>query len=424
MKMHLVGCSHHNSSIAVRERLSFTPEQAHDCLLRFHKRFPNTEAVLLSTCNRTEMYTAAANDDVCPSPNEVVDFLADYHHLTPIEIIDDLFQHSDEAVVHHLFTVASSLDSMVVGEAQILSQVKKAYELATQHNDAMPLTHTVFQRAINVAKRVSTETAIHEKRISIPSVAISDFASQIFARFDDKKVVVIGAGEMGEETLTYLIDRGTKDIVVVNRNFERARELAERTSGVAAQWDQLDQLLIDADLIISTTGATEPVVKLSDYRRIEKQREQRTLFMLDLAVPRDIEAAIGDRLNVYLYTIDDLKSVCEQNMRSREKEWPRAEKIIKHETERFMVELSHRATGPTIRRLKEQADEIKIDELSRLLNKLEGIDPKSRKEIERSFDRIVNKLLHPPLESLREDAKDGTPHHLLDALKRLFQLEQ
>lgn len=423
MKINLIGCSHHESAIAVREQLAFTPQQAEDALSQFRSRYPDTEAVLLSTCNRTEFYTAAGEDQNCPSPEEIADFLAGYHGISPVEVLEDLFQRTGADVVRHLFTVAASLDSMVVGEAQILSQVKQAYDLATRHNDAMPLTHTIFQRAINVAKRVATETAIQERRVSIPSVAVADFASQIFERFDDKKVIVIGAGEMGEETLTYLIDRGANDIVITNRHYDRAADLAQRMRGVAEGWDQLDRLLVEADLVISTTGASEPIVTLDDYMRVEKSRQQKTLFILDLAVPRDFDAKIGDRINVFLYTVDDLKDVCDKNVKLREKEWPKALKIIEHETEKFMAELSHRATGPTIRRLKLMADEMKQDELDRLLRKLDQLDMKSRREIEMSFDRLVNKLLHPPLESLRDHSKDGTPHGLIDALRRLFQLK-
>jgi glutamyl-tRNA reductase len=319
--------------------------------------------------------------------------------------------------------VAASLDSMVVGEAQILSQVKQAYEMAGAQNSAGPLTHTAFQAAIRVAKRVATQTRINEKRVSIPSVAVADFASGIFERFDDKRVLVIGAGEMGEETLRYLIDEGAHDITIINRSLPRAEELAARTRGRAEPWDRLFELLVEADLVISTTGAKEPIVTLEQYRQVEQQRGQRPIFVLDLAVPRDFDPAVGSEgINVYLYSIDDLRKACDKNRAAREREWPKAERIIEEETARFMTELHHRATGPTIRRLKDRADQVKVEELERLLNKLTGLDERQRKEIERSFDRVVNKLLHPPLESLRDEAQSGAPQGLIEALKRLFQL--
>lgn len=424
MKLQMVGCSHHTAPVEVRERLAFTPEQTLIALQQLRQRFPSAESVLISTCNRIEVYTAAEEDADCPTHHQVVDFLAEFHRLDPMEIFDALFERTGEDVVRHLFTVASSLDSMVVGEAQILSQVKQAYEMATNAQNAGTITNTVFQSAIRVAKRVANETAINQKRVSIPSVAVADFARQIFERFDDKHVLVIGAGEMGEETLRYLIDAGARDIAVVNRSLTRAERLAAEVGGAAYPWDSLHERLVIADLVIGTTGASEPIVTAAQYVQIEQRRHQRPLFMLDLAVPRDFDPAIGDCTGVYLYSIDDLKKACDANRRAREKEWPKAERIIESETARFMADWHHRATAPTIRRLKAQAEQIKKDELARLLNKVEGLDDRTRGEIERSFDRLVNKLLHPPLESLRDEAASGTPHRLLDALKRLFQLSE
>ncbi|MCY2995211.1 MAG: glutamyl-tRNA reductase [Planctomycetota bacterium] len=423
MKLQMVGCSHHNAPVEVRERLAFSPAQILSALSQLRERFPGSEAVLISTCNRVEVYTAAEDSAVCPSHRDVVDFLAEFHRLDALEVFDALFERTGEDAVRHLFTVASSLDSMVVGEAQILPQVKQAYETARTTNNAGPLTNAVFQAALRVAKRVASETSINQRRVSIPSVAVADFASQIFERFDDKQVLVLGAGEMGEETVRYLQHEGARDIAVVNRTLERAQGLAARVGGVAYPWDQRFRLLVAADVVIGTTGAVEPVVTAADYQQLEAERNQRPLFLLDLAVPRDFDAAIGEFLGVYLYTLNDLQQACEANRRAREKEWPKAEKIIEEETARFMTDLSHRATGPTIKRLKAQADEVKQDELTRLLNKLGGLDERTRSEIERSFERLVNKLLHPPLESLRDEAASGPPHKLLDALKRLFQLK-
>jgi glutamyl-tRNA reductase len=421
--MQIIGCSHHTSTVEIRERLAFNPDQAKSALSRLRDRFPECEAVLLSTCNRVEVYTASENPNTCPSHHDLVEFLAEFHGLEAVDIFDELFERTGEDAVRHLFTVAASLDSMVVGEAQILSQVKQAYEMAGAISSTGPLTHAAFQAAIRVAKRVATDTRINEKRVSIPSVAVADFAAGIFERFDDKRVLVIGAGEMGEETLRYLIDEGAHDITIINRSLARAEDLAARTRGRAEPWDRLLELLTEADLVISTTGAKEPIVSLAEYRAIEQRRRQRPIFILDLAVPRDFDPEIGSvGINVYLYSIDDLRQECDRNRAAREREWPKAEKIIEEETARFMAELHHRATGPTIRRLKERAELVKDEELARLLNKLNHLDERSRKEIERSFERVMNKLLHPPLESLRDEAQSGAPHGLLEALKRLFQL--
>lgn len=423
MRLQMIGCSHHRSSVEVRERIAFSPDQTRVALGRLRERYPTTEAVLLSTCNRVELYVAAEQPDSCPTHEEMVAFFADFHGLSASEIFDDLFERTGEDVIRHLFTVAASLDSMVVGEAQIVAQVKQAYEMARAGDSAGPLLHTAFQAAIRVAKRVASETAIQQRRLSIPSIAVADFARQFFERFEDKKILVIGAGEMGEETLRYLLDESARDITIINRNFERAVALAERTAGRALPWNQLPYLLADADIVISTTGATQPIVTADMFAVIAARRAQRTLFVLDLAMPRDFEPAIGDFQGVYLYSIDDLRKVCDENRKAREKEWPRAQHIIEEEAQRFMRELYHRATGPTIKRLKERADETKADELARLFNKLGPLDDRTREEISRAFDRLVNKLLHPPLESLRDEAHSGPPHGLLEALKRLFRLQ-
>jgi glutamyl-tRNA reductase len=423
MKLQMIGCSHQHSSLAARERLAFSPDQVGEALDRLRQRYPQVETVLLSTCNRVEIYTAAEDSDAGPSHEEIAQFMADFHRLPMYEIFNELFERSGEDAVRHLFTVAASLDSMVVGEPQILSQVKAAYELAKDHQSAGPLTHGIFQAAVRVAKRVASETTLHQRRVSIPSVAVGDFARGIFEQFEDKKTLVIGAGEMGEETLRYLQNEGAHDVRVVNRNFERAAELARRWQGQAEPWERLPQLLADVDLVISTTGADEPVVTLAMFKQIEARRYQRPLFVLDLAVPRDFEPAIGERLGVYLYSIDDLREACDKNRRERDNELPAAIHIVEEETSRFMADLHHRATAPIIKRLREGWHQPKDDELRRLFNKLPALDDRARDEISQSFDRLINKLLHPPLESLRSEAEKGPPHGLLDALKRLFQLK-
>ena len=423
MKLQMVGCSHHNTQVALRERLAFSEEQIRDALEQIKVQFPFAEAAILSTCNRVEIYTFAEDANGCPSHHEMVSFMAKFHALEEQEIFDDLAQRTGEEVARHLFTVSASLDSMVVGEPQILSQVKQAYDHARAADSAGPLTHAVFQTAMKVAKRVTSETAIHEKRVSVPSVAVSEISRQFFETFDDKNVLVIGAGEMGRETLVYLRDLGVRDIHVVNRSTERAEALADEFSGQAHPWDQLDQLLSRADMVVSTTGATEPIVTLDRYESIANARGGKQQLILDLAIPRDFHPDIERCDDVYLYSVDDLQKACEANRQARQREWPKAEAIIEDESTRFMAELHHRATGPTIARLKQRAEELKDEELTRLLAKLEHVDDKSREEIQRSFHRLVNKILHPPLESLRDEAASGAPHGLLHALKRLFQLD-
>lgn len=422
MKLQMVGCSYHTASLAIRERLAFTPAQVRAALDAFRVRFPAAEAVFLSTCNRVEIYTAAESPQEAPNAVAIGDFLAQFHGLEPHELSQELNELHDAATVRHLFSVAASLDSMVLGEPQILAQVKQAYQMATEENSAGPLTHSIFQTAVKVARRVANETTINQRRVSVPSVAIGDFARQVFERFDDKRILVLGAGEMAEETLRYLTDEGARNFTILNRGIERAHELAQRWGGQVRPWDKLLNELTAADLVVSTTGAPRPIVTLSDYLKIEPQRYQRPLFIVDLAVPRDFDPAIGERLQVYLYSIDDLRAVCEQHRHERDRELPAAERIVEEETSRFMTDLYHRATGPIIQQLKQDWQRPKDEELRRLFNRLPELDPRSRAEIEQSFERLVNKLLHPPLESLRDEAQHGPPHGLVDALKRLFQL--
>ena len=424
MRLQMVGCSHHSTPVATRERLALSPAQTVQAIDVFRRQFPGIEAVFLSTCNRVEVYTAVDASDHGPSHQQLAEFLAHFHGLELYEIFDDLFERTGEDAVRHLFTVAASLDSMVVGEPQILSQVKQAYQLSNAHDATGPLTHSIFQAALKVARRVASETSINQKRVSVPSIAVCDLARQIFERFDDKQVLVIGAGEMAEETVRYLLDEGAQRVVVVNRTLARAEQLASQCGGRAAPWEELSTRLIDADLVVSATGAGEPIVQLDDYRRIETQRQQRPLFVLDLAIPHDFDPAIEQCLGVYLYSVDDLREVCARNQRERDKELPAAIEIIEQETATFMVDLHHRATGPIIQRLRQGWQAPKEFELRRLYNKLPELDDRARDEIAQSFDRLINKLLHPPLESLRDEARQGgSPHGLLDALKRLFQLK-
>jgi glutamyl-tRNA reductase len=421
----MIGCSHHHADVTFREKLAFQPTQVAAALAQMRNLFPRTEAVLLSTCNRMELYAAAEDEEDCPTAEQLINFVAEFHGLVPQDIAAELHNLSGEEAVRHLFSTAASLNSMVVGEAQILSQIKQAYDLANAGDSTGPLTHSTFQAAIRVAKRVQNETKLHEKRVSIPSIAVADYASQFFERFDDKVVLIIGAGEMAQETLTYLVDKNVGKTIIVNRNRERADQLAKQTDSEAADWDQLESLLAEADLVVSATAATAPVVTSDMFHQVVEKRYQRPIFILDLAVPRDFDNGISEFINVYLYSIDDIQTVCDANLAARQLEWPKAEKIIAEETDLFMKVLFQRITGPWIGRLKQQANEIKKAELQRLQNKLGDLisDPIVAKEIEIALDRLVNKLLHPPLESLREDVSPDTGTGLLDALKKLFQLK-
>jgi glutamyl-tRNA reductase len=260
--------------------------------------------------------------------------------------------------------------------------------------------------------------------VSIPSVAIADFASRIFERFDDKRVLVIGAGKMAQETLQYLVDAGARHITVLNRDIRRAEALSAQWRGRSAAWSDLARELIAADLVVSTTGADRPVVALADYQqKIARGRYQRPLFILDLAMPRDFEPAIGQELGVYLYGIDDLSEACERNRRARADALPAAERIIDEEVDSFVADTRRRASGPVIARLREGLESTQSSELERLYDRLPDLDERTRQEIRQFSDRLVAKMLHPPLESLRDETRNGTQHGLLEALQRLFQLK-
>lgn len=427
MKLVMVGCSHHRTPVELRERLAFNNDQAIRAMNSLSQLYPGTEAVLLSTCNRVELYAACADDDVkIPNPAELAKFIADFHELEPDVLLKHLVQFDNREAVQHLFAVAASLDSMIVGEAQIIAQVKQAYELARNAEQTGPITHAVFQHASYVAKRVASETSIQRRRISIPSVAVSEVAAEFFERFDDKQITLIGAGEMGEETLRYLLEAGAKKVTIVNRSTQRATELAQKLAGKVVPWEFLTEQLQEADMVVSTTGASQPIVDMVMFQALWRKRRQRTMLILDLAVPRDFVSEIGDIDDVYLYTVDDLQKVCDRNRALREQEWPKAKRIIDEETDRFMNDLRHRSTGPVIQRLREQAEAIKEAELTRLMGRLQnkGLDEAAREEIKIAMERIVNKLLHPPLQSLREQDHPEQHATLIDALKRLFQLRE
>lgn len=422
MNVQVVYCNHHTAALSVRERLAFSSEEQ---LLRAYDglraRFPNSEHVVISTCNRVELYSAQEDPADAPNAVQVAEFLSEFHQLPVQDFLGDLLQSSGPAAVKHLFEVASSIDSMVLGETQIVNQVKKAYEAATRSETNGPLTNALFQRALLVSSRVRTETRLVEGKISIASVAVGEFGKSIFSSFADKQVLVLGAGEMAVETLRYLHEEGVHRIILCNRSRERAIPLVEEFGGEYRPWSDLNELLGQADVIISTTGATEPVVRVEQFRTIRQRTGQKPLFILDLGAPRDFEPAIGDLDdNVFLYDIDDLEATCEKNRKLRSREVAKAEQIIHEETERFLQDVYHKATGPIIKQLREQWHEVSRKELEILFRKLPHLSHEDREAIDKTLQRIVNKLLHPPLETLRDEAKVGTPHGLMEAIRKLF----
>lgn len=408
----------------VREKLAFaSEEQLTQAYARWRERHPNSELVLLSTCNRVEIYAAADEENRDLSAELITDFVSQFHNVPTDDFIHSVLSHHGSKAVEHLFEVVCSLDSMVLGEPQIVTQVKDAYRIARENDSCGPLTNVLFQHALAVSARVRSETRLSEGRVSIASVAVGDFGRSIFNRFDNKTVLVIGAGEMAEETLRYLKDEGVQRIVVVNRSQERAEILASQFSGATDSFDNLDEWLGTADVIVSTTGATETVVDRDRFVQVREMSGRKPVFILDLGAPRDFDPQIADvDDDVFLYDIDALEATCERNRRQRKSEIVDAKKIVEQQTERFMHEVYHRATGPVIQRLREQMGKISRSELDILFRKNPELDDLQRAAVEKTVHRIVNKLLHPPLESLKDEARAGTPHGLLDAVKRLFKL--
>ena len=416
-------CTHQTTPLAIRERLAFSsPDQLAAAYSTLKDRFPDTETVILSTCNRVELYVARHSDAEPITPPMLAQFLSEVHGVPLDEFVGELRAATGSEAVRHLFEVISSLDSMVLGEPQIVNQVREAYRIAEAQASCGPIVHALFQGAIRTSSRVRTDTRLAEGKVSIASVAVGDFAKSIFDHFDDKLVLVIGAGEMAEETLRYLKDEGVRDIVVVNRSPERAQRVASEWGGRAVPWSELNSWLGRADVIVSTTGADKPIVDARLFKQVRAANPGRTAFILDLGAPRDFDTSVGDLDDVFLYDIDSLKKTCEENRKARIREIDKARELIDEETAKFMAEYYHRASGEVVSRLMQDWHAVSKEELDRLFNKRPNLTEQDREQIERTVERIVNKLLHPPLEALKFEAREGTPHGLINALKRLFRL--
>ncbi len=427
MPIRVIGLNCRIAPIEVRELFSFDLTSVETTLHDWRLQYPEVEAAFVSTCNRTELYVASEKVEL-PSILKVFPFLIAPKHKSDQPAIEfdrysQNFQILSECeAVQHLFSVTSSLDSMILGEPQILSQMKRAYELSVRMKTTGPILNNAFQTAFKTAKRISAETDIFKRRVSIPSVAVVDFVLNIFERLNDKRTLVLGAGEMAEETLKYLADYGAKSVVVANRSREKAEKLALTWHGKVIDWEQRFEALATSDLVICATGASEPTVTLQAYKQVEAERQvSRPLFILDLAVPRNIDVRIGDRANVYLYSVDDLEAVCSRNKELRDREVPKAKQIIQEEALKFVNATGSRSSIETIRMLRESWMQTKEIEVDRLLNKI-SCDQHTEEEIRYAFERLVNKLLHSPTVYLRAATETGSNPRLLDAVKRLFKL--
>jgi glutamyl-tRNA reductase len=408
--------------VQLRERLAFSsPDQLSSAYQCWRQQHPDSELVVLSTCNRVEIYAADERDSDGVSVDDITRFISQFHNVPSDELVGAVLAHSGPAAVSHLFQVACSLDSMVLGEPQIVNQVREAYRVAQEHDACGPLTNVLFQNALQVSALVRTETALADGRVSVASVSVGEFGRSIFSRFDNKLVLVIGAGEMASETLTYLKSEGVRRVVVANRNLERAQILAGEFGGQAVPMEALDEWLAKADVIVSTTGSAQPIVTRDRFAAARQRSNLQPVFILDLAAPRDFDPAISALDDdVYLFDIDAIEETCRRNREARQGEVLKAQAIIERQTQTFMQEIYHRATGPVIHRLREHWHDISRGELDRLFRKLPSLDATQREAVEATIARIVNKLLHPPLEALKDEARGGTPESLVHAIRRLF----
>lgn len=417
-----VGCSFRNTTVDLREKLAFNDSSLARALEDLAARF-GCEAVILNTCNRVELYLAGLSAPAQLDVDLLAEFLAEFHRLPVAELRPHLYELRHADAVHHLFRVVASLDSLIVGEGQIAGQVKRAYELAQQAASAGPLLHALFQHARLVAKRVRTETGISKGHVSVSSAAV-DYVRQVFDHFDDKVILVIGAGKMGELTLRHLKQLRPRRILVTNRSLEKAETVARGCNGTAVPWTHLDEVLATADIVLSTTGAPEPIVTLERYEKIRARRSTGTVVILDIAVPRDFDPRIHDGDQTCLFNIDDLKRIRERTLHDRLKHVGPAEAIIEQEQKRFLKEWVRRRHGPVISSLNQDAEAKRQAIVQPLLRKLNGrITDAEKAEIEGAFRLFQNQLLHGPIKALSEETHTEGGHTLLEALRKLFRLK-
>lgn len=420
MNLTLVGASYRTAPVAVREKLALAGDRLATALTDLLARFGG-EAVVLGTCNRLEFY---ANDAADFTADAAAQILGEWQSLDPAAIRPHLYEQRGADAVKHLFRVAASLDSLVIGEGQIAGQVKQAYELAQKHAAAGPLLHALFQAARVVAKRVRRETGISRGHVSVSSVAV-DYVRQVFEHFHDKTVLVIGAGKMGELTLRHLRDLKPQRIWVTNRTPARAEAVASGCGGTAVGWDDLDASLAKADIILSTTGAAEPIVTRQRFARAVAKRTGGPQVILDIAVPRDFDPDIHDGERVCLFNIDDLQRIREQTLAERAKAVAPAEAIAEQEAKRFTADWARRRNGPVIARLTADCDAKRAAVVARLLQKLDGkLTDADRQTVEGAFRLLQNQFLHGPLSALGEASREGGGASLLAALRQLFRIDE
>jgi glutamyl-tRNA reductase len=416
----LVGVSHRTAPVELRERVDFQARGLQGALRALAERGSAHEAVVVSTCNRAELYVAC--EDPEPTRQDLVRFLSDYNDLPPSEVTPHVYDVADLDAARHLFRVAAGLDSLVVGEPQILGQVKEAHTVATEVRTAGPVLNRLFHASFAVGKRVRTETGLGSGAVSVSYAAVA-LARKIFGDLSGRNVVVIGAGEMGKLTAIHMKSQDVRHITIVSRTMAHAARTAEAIGGAsAAPWTDLDAVLAASDIIITATGAANPILTKAHIEAVMRPRRNRPLFIIDIAMPRDVEAAAGEIEEVFLYNIDDLQATVRENLARRASEVSRAENIVNEEVDKFGAWFRSRGAIPTVVALRERFESIRRAELERLDFKLSTLPPEARARVDEITHLIVEKLLLTPTEQLKSLTDAETVSTYAEALTRLFAL--
>lgn len=421
MRFLVVGCSYRTSPLALRERLAF-PDQDLPAAVAEVLALPDVqEGMILSTCNRVEVYAVSLKPS--HSAGGIRRFLAQSRGVTPEELEDALYEYQDTDALRHIYSVTASLDAIVVGEAQIGGQVKNAYMIASRGRGVGSMLNRCMHRAFATSKRVRTETEIARHPVSVSSVA-TDLAGRVFGDLSGSTTLVVGAGEMAELAVRHLLSSGATDVRIVNRTYERAVQMAFQLGARAAPFENLRGQLLLADIVISSTGSSEPILSRKLIAEVMKERKQRPLFILDIAVPRDVERKVRTLPNVYLFDVDDLEEVVAENLKERRKEARKAQKILDVEVAHFEDWLRRQDAVPVIKQLRQHFCEVAQAEVEHTAHALHLQDDSQRQVLDAMANAIVNKLLHTPTMKLKDTASrpDGT--FMAQAARRLFGLPE
>jgi len=418
-RLFVAGLSHRTAPIAVREQLVVDEDKLREILGDLTGRGTCTEVMIVSTCNRVEVYGVA---EVPGEARGAAFRQLGAHRGVGLPTLEPLLYSKDGAeAVQHAFRVASSLDSMVLGEPQILGQVKDAFALAQSCRTVGPVLHSLMSQAFAVAKRVRSDTEVGRHAVSVSFAAV-ELARRIFDALDGRSVLLVGAGEMGELAARHFQDHGTLPVYVANRTASRAQELARDLAGTAVPFEDLFSVMAQVDIVITSTAAPEPIVTSADVAAALHARRGRPLFFIDIAVPRNVEPAVNDLDNVFVYDVDALRSVVDANLRERQREAQRAESLVEREVAKFADRLRSLEVVPTIVSLREKLEEIRKAELARILTRLPAADEATRQALEALSQGIVNKILHAPTVKLRDSSKAGHGLRWIEVISELFGL--